>query len=323
METLFVSKDCKLSVDGASLLVSSEAGKRRVPVKGLRQVVLAGEAGLTSALLTLFAREEVRVVVLDWHGNVSGSFEPAGHPRSGKVRLAQAAAISNPTQRTELARRILLGAGSNIIANLRYRKYRGAKELDAPIAAIEASIAAMRKAPDTASLMGHEGLMRANYYEAWKTMHPRLDFGRRVRRPPNNPINCLISWFNGLTYTLCRNEIAKTHLDDCLSFLHSPHEARSSLALDLAEVFKPTLADGAIFGIVSRGTDIGNWFHQDGEICRLSETGRRRTLEIWALRIDERTGSGPCMREVVRNEALAIERHLLGISEYGAWRRKI
>jgi CRISP-associated protein Cas1 len=171
--------------------------------------------------------------------------------------------------------------------------------------------------------MGYEGLMRATYYEAWPLLDIRLNFGRRVRRPPNNPINCLLSWFNGLTYALCRNEIAQTYLDDCLSFLHSPHEARSSLALDLAEVFKPALADGAIFSIVSRDTNLDNWFRQDREVCRLSDVGRRKTLEIWTSRIDGRKHGNLCMRDVVRKEALAIERHLLGIPEYTPWKRII
>ena len=323
MESLFISKDCKLSVDGASLLVKTDAGKRRVPVKGLKQLVIAGEAGLTTALLGLLSREQVRVVVLDWNGNVSGSFEPAGHPRSGKVRLAQAACISDPMRRTNMARGILIGGGSNILSNLRYRKYRGNTSLEAPIKHISKTLEGMKNAEGIEELMGYEGLMRATYYEAWRDINKRLDFGRRVRRPPNNPVNCLISWFNGLTYSLCRNEIAKTHLDDCLSFLHSPHEARSSLALDIAEIFKPVVADGLIFDIICRGTDIDNWFHQEEGVCRLSDTGRRKTLELWASRIDARSNGKPCVRDIVRNEALAIERHLLGIETYSAWKRKV
>ena len=69
--------------------------------------------------------------------------------------------------------------------------------------------------------MGAEGNVRASYYEAWTLFDEGLRFGPRRRRPPNNPINCLISWFNGLLYAAVRHEIAKTHLDDCVSFLHA------------------------------------------------------------------------------------------------------
>jgi len=240
-----------------------------------------------------------------------------------RKRHAQAACVQCPSSRVDMARRFVQGAGNNILANLRYRKYRGSNAAGPVIDSVSKHISALDSVTDVASLMGYEGQIRGFYYDGWRAIDPRLDFGRRVRRPPNNPINCLISWFNGLTYTLCRNELAKTHLDDCMSFLHSPHEARSSLALDLSEVFKPVLADSLIFEIVLRGTDTGSWFHQNDGVCRLAEKGRKRTLEMWAKKIDDIGKDGQCFRDVVRNEALSIERHLLGVSEYKPWKRKI
>src|SRR3546814_2403466 len=82
-------------------------------------------------------------------------------------------------------------------------------------------------------LMGCEGIARRTYLEAWPLIDERLSFGTRVKRPPNNPINCLISFLNGMTYAAVRHEIAKTHLNETLSFLHAPSSARSSLSLDL------------------------------------------------------------------------------------------
>jgi len=323
METLFISKDVKLSANGGTLLLSAGGQKSRVPIRGLSQIVIAGEAGLTTSLITLFGQNDIRVVVLDWYGNVAGSFEPSGNPRSGKVRQLQALISADPIRRIDLARKFVVGSGQNILANLRYRKYRGTQGLGTSISQIESHLASAGEAPDTHSLMGHEGMMRSWYYDAWKEIDPRLDFGPRVRRPPNNEINCLISWFNGLAYTLCRNEIAKTHLDDCLSFLHSPNEARSSLALDVAEIFKPAVCDPLIFEPILRGKDISSWFEASDGVCRLSPKGRRATLEIWASRVDEPTGGQPSLRDLVRTEALSIERHVLGISEYHPWKRKI
>ena len=165
--------------------------------------------------------------------------------------------------------------------------------------------------------------MRSFYYEAWPMIHAQLDFGSRRRRPPNNPVNCLISWFNGMAYSLVRNEISKTHLDDSMAFLHSSREARSSLALDVAEIFKPAICDTIIFEIILRGKLDDDWFHQEEEgVCRLSEKGRVATLEIWVQKTEDRS-SGVSFRDLVRQEALAIERDLLGIKEYKPWRRNV
>ena len=323
METLFVSKDARLSADGGTLLVRTDGAKRRIPIKGLSQVVLAGEAGLTTSLVGLLGRNRVRITTLDWYGNVVGTFEPSGNPRSGKVRQLQALASADDAKRLDLAIRFVRGAGRNMLANLRYRKYRGKKRLEEAIEAISSAIDALSSDESVEALMGREGLMRAWYYDAWKAIDPRLDLGRRVRRPPNNEINCLISWFNGLMYSLCRNEIAKTHLDDCLSFLHSPREARASLALDLAEVFKPAVCDTLIMEQVLRGSKWSSWFEINGNVCRLTGTGRRKTLELWAEKVDAPIGHVHSLRELILREALSVERHVLGLENYRPWQRKV
>lgn len=324
METLYISKDAKIVRESATLVVMTEAGRRRVPVKTLRQVVVLGEAGLTTSVLNLLGRAGVRLTVLDWHGNVTGTYEPTGRPAAGRVRLAQAKAVLDPKQRLIVARRLVEGAIGNILANLRYRAYRGGAEaIRAAIAEIEGRLPTIRAADSIPELMGAEGLARAAYYAAWPAIDPALNFGRRVRRPPNNPVNCLISWFNGLAYNAVRTEIAKSHLDDCLSFLHSPQEARASLALDVSEVFKPAICDTLIFEAYGRGTDMSDWFVERDGVCRLGETGRRQTLEAWVSKLEAcsaRTGS---LKQTIFEEVMKVERHVLGLADYKPWRRRV
>ena len=324
METLFVAKDASLSREDKTLLVRrAGAPKRRVPVEGLKHIVLAGEAGLTSSLLALLGRSGVRVSVLDWYGNVVGTFSPLGDPRAGRVRAAQAIATRDPARRLVFAKAFVRGAAQNMRTNLRYRAYRGVEGVKPAIETIDCWIERAREAGDVPALMGCEGQMKAAYYESWAAIDQRLDFLPRRRRPPNNPINCLLSWFNGLTYALARNEMAKTHLDECLSFLHASTEARASLSLDLAEIFKPALADATIVELALRGRIEERWFHNADNVCRLSEAGREATLEEWIRRTETGLRDIPSMRELVRLEALAIERDLLGIKPYSPWRRRI
>lgn len=308
METLYLTKDVKLVREDSTLVVIPSSGaRRRVPIEGLRHVIVAGEAQLTTAVLGLCGRSAVRVTILDWYGNVVGNFEPRGSPAAGKVRLLQSAAHLDASRRMGFARSFVLGAARNIRANLKYRIYRGNHDLERSLSLIEPLMGRIAEMNTVESLMGIEGQIRSFYYESWALIDPRLNFGARRRRPPNNPINCLISWFNGLAYALVRNEIAKTHLDDCISFLHSSQESRASLALDLSEVFKPTLCDTLIFEAVLRDQLKIEWFHQEDEVCRLSEKGRAETLESWVRKTEERVQGQPSFREIIRQEALALE----------------
>ena len=324
METLFVAREATLRREDATLLVQRPGvPKRRIPIEGLRHVIIAGEAGLTTALLTLLGRSGVRVTVLDWNGNVAGSFDPVGQPKAGRVHTAQALAAHTSSRRLGFARAFVCGAAWNMRANLRYRLYRGVDGVKPAIETIDHWTERAQQAESIPALMGCEGQMKAVYYEAWAEIDPQLDFLPRRRRPPNNPINCLLSWFNGLTYALARNEIAKTHLDECLSFLHASTEARASLSLDLAEIFKPTLADTAIIELTLRGRVRENWFHRTDGVCRLSEIGREATLEDWVRRTETASDNSASLRDLVRSEALAIERDLLGIRPYIPWRRRV
>lgn len=104
--------------------------------------------------------------------------------------------------------------------------------------------------------------------------------------------------------------------------MHSPSDARSSLSLDLAEPFKPVLSHALIFRIVRKNKVMDNWFNQQKGVCLLTETGRRHVSEQFSMRLDE-CYDGRSFRDWIYKEALNIERHVMGIAEYQAFKRKL
>lgn len=65
------------------------------------------------------------------------------------------------------------------------------------------------------------------FYSDFKYFLPE-DFviNKRVKRPPDNPINAIISFGNTLLYTKTISSIYQTNLDQRISFLHEPSEGR-------------------------------------------------------------------------------------------------
>jgi CRISPR-associated protein Cas1 len=238
------------------------------------------------------------------------------------VKLKQAALLLDPPHRLAVAREIVRGAAHNMMANLRYYQYRGNKALKDTVAKMQKQLNALAKANSTEELMGFEGQLHVWYFQAWKQIDPQLDFGKRVRRPPNNPINCLISFLNQMTYSVVRHELSKTHLEETFSFLHAPGYGRASLSLDLAEPFKPVLTDMLIFRMVKRGMLEKSWFDQQDNVCLLSEVGRRKIAEQFSIRLEE-DYQGRRLREWIYREALSIEREVLGVAEYEAFKRRV
>src|SRR5690606_13904427 len=156
-----------------------------------------------------------------------------------------------------------------------------------PISFIERQIPAIKEAETRDQIMGIEGLVKRTYYESWKAIDEKLDFGKRVKRPPNNPVNCLISFLNSLVYSAIRHEVMKTHLNETFSFLHAPSQARSSVCLDLSEPYKVLITDRIIWNTIRKGVVTDNWFETpDDNICLLSEVGRKNVVAEFSKLLD-------------------------------------
>jgi len=322
VETLFIAREACLKRRENTLAISANGQKRSFPIEKIRHLVLLGESQLNTKLLSLCGQYGVRLSVFDYYGYFKGAFEPVDNSPSGKVKLAQAQLVSDPVKRMVVAREIVRGAVHNMRVNLAYYQYRGHEMLSKPIQEMVRVSQRIDSALDAETLMGFEGYLNQSYYPAWKVIDERLDFLPRVRRPPNNPINCLISFLNQLVYTVVRHEIFKTHLEETFSFLHAPSMGRSSLSLDLAEPFKPVLSHALIFRMVRKKMLAENWFDQKPGVCLLTETGRRHVAEQFSIRLEEQY-EGRSFREWIYREALNIERQVLEVAEYEAFKRKL
>lgn len=322
METLFISKEAQLKQHENTLQIRLGEQVRSLPIEKLSHIVLLSESRLNSRLLGLCGKYGVRLSVFDYYGYFKGAFEPYDHNPAGKVKLKQAELLLDDARRMAVAREVVRGAAHNMLANLRYYQYRGNETLKQPIAAMQKLIGSIPKANDTSTLMGIEGQLHQYYYAAWPEIHTELAFGKRVRRPPNNPINCLLSFLNQLVYTVVRHEISKTHLEETFSLLHAPGYGRASLSLDLAEPFKPILTDMLIFRMVQRRMLDNSWFEQHDNVCLLTEVGRKHVAEQFSLRLEERYQERT-FRNWIYREALSLEREVLGVSEYEAFKRRV
>jgi CRISPR-associated protein Cas1 len=316
METLYIAGEVEVSRDESTILVISKGKKHRFPVETLRHLIMTADGTVTTKFIALCGKNGVRVSFFDYHGWWVGSFEPACQAGSGEMKIRQAALLADQPRRMTVAREIIRGAMDNMIETLRYYAYRGKDSLKQPIGVIQSFRDRLSSTEDVERLMGFEGIAKRTYYAAWSEVDERLAFGPRVKRPPNNRVNCLISFMNGIAYSAVRHEIAKTHLDETISVLHAPSMARSSMSLDLSEPFKPVLVDRQIFAMVRKGMLQDAWFEEKPGVCMLSEIGRKAVVERLAPVLDGVDG----IRKSMREEAIKLQRHVLGMEDYVAYR---
>jgi CRISP-associated protein Cas1 len=301
--------------------------KRAIPVEDIDTLFIFGEVDLNTKVLNFLAQHKIAVHIFNYYGYYSGSYYPREYLNSGFVLVKQVEHYTKPKLRLLLAREFVLASAHNILRNLKYYHNRGI-DLSAQINPIQSEFLNIESAADIsiAELMGMEGHIRNSYYQAFSAILKNdLEFTRRVRRPPDNIINALISFGNGLVYSSCLTQIYRTTLTPTISFLHEPGDRRFSLSLDIAEIFKPILADRIIFKLLNNRELQESHFDQDLNYCYLKESGRRIFIAAFDEKLKTTIEHRRLKRKVsyerlIRLECYKLVKHLTEIEPYSAFR---
>jgi CRISPR-associated protein Cas1 len=166
---------------------------------------------------------------------------------------------------------------------------------------------------DIKSLLRIEGEVWARFYRTFKEILPEeFALSKRVKRPPDNPINALISFGNTMLYTKTITEIYHTHLNQTISYLHEPAERRFSLSLDLSEVFKPVLVYRTIFDCVNnRKITVDKHFDKKINYALLNDEGRKIFIEAFDERINQTFEHATLNRRISYKQAIRLDGYKL------------
>ena len=284
-------------------------------------IYLFGEVDLNTKCLNYLGQNKVAIHFFNYYGFYTGSFYPKETNISGNVLIKQVEFYQNIEKRLKIAKEIIKSASDNIFRNLRYYNGRG-KDVKNQMELIKSLQKEIEKAQNINELMGVEGNIRKIYYSAWNILvNQEIEFEKRVKRPPDNMINTLISFINSLMYTTCLSEIYKTQLNPTISYLHSAGDRRFSLCLDISEIFKPLVVDRLIFSLLNKNIITEEDFEKDSNYYYLKDKGRKKVLEEYEKKLKSVITHKELNREVsyqylIRLECYKIIKHILGDKKY-------
>ncbi len=311
--------------DDTLQFVQANGEKRNIPVEDIFDMYIFGELDINSKAINFIATHNINVHFFNYYGFYTSSLIAKSKYISGKLLIQQVTHYTDNDKRIALVKEILKGAAANIYRNLRYYNSRG-KDLARSMNDISHLQHNIDNYQTVSRLMGNEGAIRKVYYAQWQTiLNDDIEFKKRVKRPPDNVVNTLISFVNSLVYTTVLSQIYHTHLNPTLSYLHEPGESRYSLSLDIAEIFKPLIADRLIFALLNKKQIQEKHFDEQLNYLHLTETGRKIILQEYDKTLNRTIYHKTLDKHVtykylIRLECYKLIKHLNGEKDYDSFK---
>lgn len=307
--------------DNTLQFINSEGDKRSIPANNISEIYLFGENIINSKLVNFLSQNSILLHFFNYYSYYAASLVPRKSKISGKLLVNQVTHYSDKMKRIKIAKQFVNSAANNIYRNLRYYNGRG-KDVSVAMRDIQDLTKKIDECKEIHQLMGIEGNIHRTYYSAWNLIiDQEIDFTKRVKRPPDNMVNTLISFINSLVYTTVLSEIYKTQLDPTVSYLHEPGTSRFSLSLDIAEIFKPLIVDRLIFSLLNRNQIQEKHFTQGLEYLHLDEKGSKIILAEFDKKLKQtihhkELNKDVSYRYLIRLECYKLIKHLYGEKEY-------
>lgn len=321
-KTLYLFQSGRLQRKGNTIYVKTKEATRYFPITSVRDIFIFGEVDVNKKFLEFAHENEVLLHFFGYHGHYVGSFYPREHYNSGYMILKQAEHYLDFESRIKLAHQFVTGALANILQVLCYYQNRG-KDVARQVNTINDLTKKCSGTQSIEELMALEGNARACYYQSLNKIIDQKDFQyqSRSKRPPKDPLNALISFGNTLVYMKVLTEIYKTHLDPRIGFLHATNFRRFTLNLDIAEIFKPILADRVLFSLIGRKMLSKKNFEHHGGATLLKEQGRKLYVQEFEEKLmstfyHRRLKRHVSYQTLIRMELYKLQKHLIGEQVY-------
>lgn len=327
LNTLFITLEgAWLGKDGEAVIVRHEhETKIRVPLHNLDGIVALGwdiscsaplmaacaEKGVTLSFCTPYGKFQAAVRGFT-SGNVLLRREQyrRADDEAASVGIARhmiAAKIAN--QRTVLQRAIRDHGGDERTTTL----HATCIEL-----AYNAQVTSREGTLDT--LRGIEGDAAKRYFDVFPHLitNAAFTFDGRVKRPPTDPVNALLSFLYAMLAHDCRNACETVGLDPQVGFLHRDRPGRASLALDLMEELRPVLADRLVLTLINRQqVKATDFITKENGAVEMKDSTRKAVLVAYQERKQQELehpflGERVTLGLVCHLQARLLARHLRG-----------
>ncbi|UFP93595.1 CRISPR-associated endonuclease Cas1 [Gloeobacter morelensis] len=253
---------------------------RQVPLAQIERLFLFGRIHLTADVVRTCLVRRIPAAYLSrqgWlYGTVSAPF--AGRSRQ---RFLQWQANSDPGCSLAIARTLVAAKIHNQrVLLMRQQRRRAVSENELAVQILAYLEERVVRANSVQQLFGLEGAAAAQYFPAFgrQLQDGRFRLVERVRRPPTNPVNALLSFGYSLLWNHLRAVVEVYGLDPYPAHLHALDDGHLALISDLIEPFRAPIVDSLVITLINRRMLDESHFDYVQGSCYLGDVGRRLVI---------------------------------------------
>jgi len=311
----YIFKNGRIKRSQNTIFIESDDGRKVLPINDIDQIFVFGEMDLNTSFLNFVAQNGIVIHFFNFYGFYSGSFIPRERSISGDLLTKQVEFYLDVDKRLEIAKAFVEGAFHNMKRNIEKRH-----GFEHELRKFDELMDEVNECQDINTLMSVEAHFRKTYYSCIERI-TEWEFEERSIRPPQNPLNALISFGNSMVYAQVLKAIYETPLHPAISYLHEPSDRRYSLALDVSEIFKPILSDKLILRLINLGKIKEEHFERALNFAYLNEEGRKIFVKSFDEQLEETILHRALRRKVKYKNLIYFElyrliKHLLGEKKY-------
>jgi CRISP-associated protein Cas1 len=286
-----------------------------VPLIKVDGVVILGRATVSPSAINELLQRQIPLTFLTVTGHYLGRLEPEV-TKNIFVRKAQWQAAGDSPQAIHIVQGFVRGKLKNY-RNILIRRQRESTDLDlsAFIERLDHTIAPIDVTHNIDSLRGLEGAGSAAYFGCFNQLirTTEFTFTNRVRRPPTDPVNSLLSFGYSLLGHDVQGAVNIVGFDPYLGYLHCERYGRPSLALDLMEEFRPLIVDAVVLSAINKRFLVPTDFVTEplSGAVSLTPEGRKTFLRLYAQKKQSEFKHPVLGRKCTYQEAFEIQARLL------------
>jgi len=221
---------------------------REIPAIKVDQIMVFGNAQITTQAMQFCLQERIPIYLLSGQGHYYGVID-SFNTEPVLLQREQFLRANDDAFCLKLAAAMVHGkiANSRLMLQRQARRHDSAA-LHTAADALKNTLAHLGGASSLDELRGFEGSAANAYFQALSaTVDDSWGFSRRVRQPPTDGINAMLSYGYTLLFYNIYSLLRSRGLNPQVGFLHALRQGHPALASDMMEEFRSIVVDAVVW----------------------------------------------------------------------------